>query len=264
MKSNNLFICGFVILLGLFSSCEIVQEIRFDADGSGKYTFEIDMSEMTGMGRDSSSDSSNKQLDTLIKFSDFLALKKDSIKKLDKADRKKLEGLAAYDMYIKADTLSKQMKMRLGYVFTDLEDLNRFAEKLEGVEVKELEQFKQQLKGNQAPDTSAVKKPDLLNFNAYFVTAFSKTKFSRRISDEMIQMFEEKKDTTMTKDNPMSNMIRFKQRYIFPYRIIKVDGGNPEKIKILSDFKSVEVEGNVYDISTDPRVFDLEVEFENE
>ncbi len=263
MKKTYLYFIG-VFISFFLTSCEIVQEIRFNKDGSGKYSLGFDMSEMMKMG--ASKDSGEvKQLDTIIKFKDFLEEKKDSIKKLDKAQQKKLALLKAYDLYIKADTVSSQLKMNIGYEFMDIEDMNDFAKKLDGQDIKELDFFKGQLKDKvskeETEEGSEGKKKEMIDFNEVFVTAFSSSLFSRKISEKAKKEAEQKKDTTMTADNPMSNLIKFKQRYIFPYKISKLNNNNA---KILSDFKGVEIEANLYEMTNNPTFFDVEVAFENE
>ena len=71
----------FTLSLFMLTSCEIVQETRFETNGSGKYSLGFDLSEMMKMGESTEQGENNQQLDTLIVFSDFLETKKDSISK---------------------------------------------------------------------------------------------------------------------------------------------------------------------------------------
>jgi len=255
MKIKNLFAL-FIIFLAL-NSCEIVQEIKFNEDGSGKYALGFDMSEMMKMGGNSKSDSTNQQIDTLIVFSEVLEAKKDSIAKLSKEEQKKIAFLKDFELYIKSDTVSKQLKMNIGYQFKDITDLERFNEKLEGQNIKELDIFSSKIKPKS--DKKSKKKDEFPNFNEDYTTTFSRKKFTRKISDEGLEKALKKKDTTLKKDNPMSDMISFKQRFIFPYKIKSVSN---ENMKILSDFKGIELEANMYDLNYDPKYFDVEIEFE--
>lgn len=63
----------------------------------------------------------------------------------------------------------------------------------------------------------------------------------------------------MQADDPFADMIRFKQIFKFPYRIKSV---NNERAKILSDFKGIELEANMYDLNNNPDFFNIEVLFE--
>jgi len=255
MKIKNLLIICTVTLF--LTSCEIVQEIEFKEDGSGKYSLGFDMSEMMKMGGSSKSDSTNQQIDTLIIFSKMLEEKKDSIAKLSKEEQEKIAFLKDFDLYIKSDSISKQLKMNIGYHFKDIADLERFNEKLEGQNIKELDIFKGKLKPKS--DKKSDKKDDFPNFNEHYITTFSRKKFTRKITAKGLEKALKEKDTTMKKDNPMADMIRFKQRIIFPYKIKSVSNKNT---KILSSFKGIEQEANMYDLNYNPHYFDVVIEFE--
>ncbi len=255
MKIKNLFIIFTATLF--LTSCEIVQEIKFNEDGSGKYSLGIDMSEMMKMGGSSKSDSTNQQIDTLIVFSKMLEEKKDSIAKLSKEDQKKIAFLKDFELYIKADSISKQLKMNIGYHFKNITDLERFHEKLSGQNIKELDIFKGKLKPKSEKKSS--KKDDFPNFNEHYITTFSRKKFTRKITARGIEKALKEKDTSMKKDNPMADMIRFKQRFTFPYKIKSVSN---ENTRILPDFKGIEQEANMYDLNYNPSFFDVVIEFE--
>ncbi len=257
MKIKN-FAFLFLSLL-IFSSCEIVQEIKFEENGSGIYSLGFDMSEMMKMGATSKSDNSKeKQLDTVINFAKFLEERKDSIAKLSKSEQEKIELLKDFELYMKSDTVTDQLVMKIRYSFEDIKDLEKFSDKLKDQNIKELDIFNKQLKPKNKKDTADGGFPD---FNESFNTTFSRKKFTRTITAKALEDALKKKDTTMKKDNPMSNMIRFKQRFIFPYKIKSVSNKN---VRILSDFKGIEQDANFFEMNNDPKLFDVEIEFENE
>lgn len=247
----------FIILLFILTSCEIVQETKFEPNGSGRYSLGFDMSEMMKMGQ-STKESNNKQIDTLIVFSKFLEEKKDSIAKLSKKEQKKIKQLENFSIAIKADSVAKKFVMKINYDFKNLEDLKTFAEKLEGQNIKELELLANKTSKPAGSDKDK-KENSVLDFNKSYNTSFNSKMFSAKITPEGLEKALKKKDTTMTKDNPMSNMIRFKSRYIFPFKIKRVSN---ENARILSDFKGIEISGNLYEINKDPKFFDVDVEFE--
>ena len=63
----------------------------------------------------------------------------------------------------------------------------------------------------------------------------------------------------MQADDPFADMIRFKQVFRFPYRVKSVSN---DRAKILSDFKGIELEANMYDLNNNPDYFNIEVIFE--
>ncbi|MBU2949749.1 hypothetical protein KO493_03445 [Tamlana agarivorans] len=248
---KSLFILTLIFNL---CSCEVVQEVHFNADQSGQYSLGFDLSEMMHMGAAAESDSKKEQIDSLIVFADILELKKDSISKLSPEKQAKLKQLEAYSIDIKSDTTTNQFKMKINYDFKNLEDLALFSEKLRDQDIQELD-----LIGNKMKTTDKSKTDEIFNINDSFETTFNKDKFTLNISPEALAKSEKEKDTTMTADNPMANLMRFKLKYTFPYRIKKVSNQNA---KVLSDFKGIEINANLYQMMSDPKFFDTEVEFE--
>jgi len=258
MKLKSILLLSICMLV--FSSCEIVQEIKFEENGSGKYSLGFDMSEMMKMGANQTKNdsSSAKQIDTVINFAKFLEDKKDSISKLSKKERDKINQLKDFELTMKSDTTTNQLVMNISYYFKNISDLDKFGEKLKNQNIKELDLFGKQLKTDKKKDSSNSGIP---NFNESFTTTFSSKQFTRKITAKAYKDAIKKKDTSMKKDNPMSNMIRFKQRFIFPFKIKSVNNKN---VRILSDFKGIEQSANFYEMNNDPRFFDVEIEFENE
>jgi len=253
MKKINIV---FIISLFILTSCEIVQETKFESNGSGRYSLGFDLSEMMKMGKSTKEGKNNKQLDTLIIFSEFLNVKKDSISKLSKEKQDKIKQLENFSLYIKADSISKKFEMKIIYIFDDISELKLFSEKLKGQNIKELE-----LLSNKTKNTKKNKDNGIPDFNKFYNTTFNRERFSTKISPKGLVESEKNKDTTMTKDNPMADMIRFKSRYLFPYKIKSV---NNENVRILPNFKGIEISGNLFEINNNPKYFDVNVEFEQE
>ncbi|MDO6761177.1 hypothetical protein Q4566_13280 [Tamlana sp. 2_MG-2023] len=248
---KSLFIL--TLIFNLYN-CEVVQEVNFNADESGQYSLGFDLSEMMNMGAAAESDSKKEQIDSLIVFADILESKKDSISKLSPEKQAQLKQLEAYSIQVKSDTTTNQFKMKINYNFKDLEDLALFGEKLKDQDIKELDML-----GNKMKTTDKSKTDEIFNLNDSFETTFNKHKFTLKISPEALAKSEKEKDTTITADNPMANLIRFKLKYRFPYRIKKLSN---ENAKVLSDFKGIEITANLYQMTSDPKFFDTEVEFE--
>ncbi len=247
---------AFALTLILFTSCEIVQETKFEPNGSGNYSLGFDFSEMMKMGNNVEKDSNTKQLDTLINFSEFLELKKDSISKLSKEKQDKIKQLERFSLHLKIDSISKKSVMKIDYQFDDVSELKLFGEKLQDQKIKELKLFSDKTKKNKKGKGNGI--PD---FNKYYDLNFSKSSFSVKLNSLGVSETSKNKDTTLTKDNPMANMIRFKSRYIFPYKIKSVAN---ENVRILPNFKGIEITGNLFEINNNPKYFDVTVEFEDE
>lgn len=249
---KTLLFLGLVISL---TSCEIVQETKFNEDGSGTYSLGFDMSEMMKMGAGAKSDSPKEQIDSLIVFADYLALKKDSIAKLSKEKQEKINALKDFKLHLKMDTISNTFTMKMNYDFKDTEDLAKFGEKLKNQDVKELDFFTNNLKSPKSTEKS----DDMPDFNKAYITSFTRNSFSLKMKKEDLEKAKKNKDTTLTKDNPMANMVKFKTRYIFPFKIKSLSNKNA---RILSDFKGVEITANLFELNNNPEFFNTEIEFE--
>lgn len=243
----------FTVLLITLTSCEIVQETRFNANGSGTYSLGFDLSEMTQLG-DNSSTNDNKQVDTLIVFSDVLKTKKDSIAQLTKEEQRKIKDLENFSLRIKTDSVENKFEMKINYAFKDVSELKMFSEKLKDQDIKELKFLTEKTK-----EINSKKDGSLPDFNKSYNTVFNKKMFSNKISKKGLKEARKKQDTTLTKNNLMSDMIRFKSKYYFPFKIKSTSNKNA---RILPDFKGIEITGNLYEINNNPHFFDIEVEFD--
>lgn len=243
-------------------SCEIREQYTFNKDGSGEYEMAFDMSELMGMNVESDSAQTQKAVDTLIIFADMLDEKKDSIAQLDAAEQEKLEKLRPMKMKMIMNDSTKEMNIRLTYAFETLDDLMDFSDAVEQADIKELNELTAAGQPQQGVVTDSVaqeEEADIFAMAESFETSFSAKKFTRKITDEARMDAIKKKDTAMTAEDPFADMVRFKQVFRFPYRVKAVDNPNA---KILSDFKGVELEANMYQLNNDPDYFNLEVFFE--
>lgn len=240
-----------VVISLFFLSCEIVQETKFEEDGSGRFSLGFDMSDMMGSTGMKSSGEKTKQIDTIIDFAKVFEEKKDSIKGLSKEEQEKLKGLEDLKFAIKMDTVSNKYSMRIDYDFDDVKDLKTVSDKIKQSKLKELE--------NVNTLGSKSKKGDIPNLNDIMDLKFSSKRFSAKITKEGLKQAEKNRDTTLTKDNPFANMIKFKVRYLFPYKIKEVNNKNA---RVMSDFKGLEFDANLFEVNENPNFFDLDVKFE--
>ncbi len=258
MKRTFLFLTLFIVLSG----CEIREEYNFKEDGSGVYQMSFDLTEFMGMNEGTDSTAVEQKVDTVINFAAFLDEKKDSIAQLDPKEQKELELLRPMEFEMKVNDSTQQMLMNLRYSFTNIEELEKFAKAVEQADIKPLKEFTGS-EGEEETlaetDSTQQDQPDVFSMAESFDTYFGKDKFSRTITEEARLRAEKQKDTALTADDPFADMIKFKQVFRFPYRVKAVDN---EKAKILSDFKGIELEANMYDLNNNPDFFNIEVLFE--
>ena len=243
------------VVLLILVGCVIREQYSFNEDGSGDYEMAFDLTEFMSMQEEIDTTASQKRVDTVINFASMLDDKKDSISKLAPEERQRLEVLRPLQVTMKINDSTKQMFMKLNYEFNDLADLNKFAEAVDQANIKELKD----MSSPGEADSTAQNKPDIFSMAESFDTYFGPDKFTRTITEEARLRAIQQKDTTMAADDPFADMIRFKQVFRFPYRVKAVSN---DRAKILSDFKGIELEANMYDLNSNPDFFNIEVIFE--
>lgn len=251
-----LFILGFILIL---ASCQIVEEYTFNENGSGTYEMVFDMSELSGMASELDSAETRQPVDTTLVFADLLEEKKDSISQLNEEEQAKLELLRPMKVSMKMNEASGEMVMRIHYAFEDVTALKDLGKALEAAELEELNDAIMGNTAQVADSTQEGKEQPLFDMVSSFDMNFNARKFSRTITAEAREKQLREKDTTLTQDDPFADMIRYKQIFNFPYRVKEVN--NP-KARILSDFKGVEIEANLFEMNDNPDFFNLEVLFE--
>lgn len=250
------------LLFFSITACEIREEYTFKEDGSGVYEMAFDLTDLMSMNQETDSSATQQSVDTVIHFAAMLEEKKDSISQLSTEEQQKLEALRPLQFSMKVDDSTQQMFMKLRYDFEKLEDLEKFSEAVEQANIKELKEISgsdSESSDENVSDSTQQEKPDIFTMAESFNTYFGRDKFSRKITEEARLKAVQQKDTALTADDPFADMIAFKQVFRFPYRVKAVDN---ERAKILSDFKGIELEANMYDLNSNPDVFNIEVEFE--
>lgn len=123
----------FIILIISLTSCMFTEEISINNNGSGTYSFKMDMGKMmeslSGM---SPSDSlkSPEVLDTIVLFRDLLEENKDSIANLNKEDKEIIEALKDLKLHMQVDEEKGKMLMDFKLDFKDISELKNMEQKI--------------------------------------------------------------------------------------------------------------------------------------
>jgi len=131
MKFKTLLL--FASLVAGLNSCMFTEELYIKNDGSGQYSFKMDMSEMMESMKDMSNRDSLKEpevLDTIILFKDLLEEKKDSIKKLNDYEKASLEAIQDLKLHMQVDESKGKMLLDFGLDFEKVSDLKNMQEKI--------------------------------------------------------------------------------------------------------------------------------------
>ncbi|MEJ2585028.1 MAG: hypothetical protein P8Z38_08285 [Robiginitalea sp.] len=107
----------------LWISCNFTEEIHLNEDGSGTIALSFDGSQLLSLTDSTAAAEQPKRLDSVVRFSDVLDEKKDSIRKLPPAEQERLEKLRPYEMRMITDHEAGEMRFILSREFRDISEV---------------------------------------------------------------------------------------------------------------------------------------------
>ncbi len=236
MKIKNLFL--FISATFLLTSCMFTEEIYINNNGSGTYSFKVDMGEMMkSMGGMSPKDSlkESKVLDTIIFFKDILEEKKDSIAKLSKEDREIMEAIKDMKLHMQVDEEKGKMLLDFNSDFNDISELKNMEQKI--AKAQSLKEKK---------DKSAPTQADV----SYL---FNGKTFRRKVTPKDLSEEE------LTKIKEASSFLEGGLYKIIYHFEKKIQGVSFKGAQISDDKKTVTIEVPMDSIIKNPKLLDFEV-----
>lgn len=112
----------FLSISVLLTSCQFSENIYINEDGSGKMSLIFDGSDLMKMSGDSTQ-ISEKPIDSIIVFKEFLKEKKDSIAQLSFEEQESLKSLEGFTMHTKIDSENQEMTVDMFTDFKNVEEL---------------------------------------------------------------------------------------------------------------------------------------------
>ena len=237
----------FLLFAGLIAglnSCMFTEELYIKNDGSGQYSFKMDMSEMMESMKDMSNRDSLKEpeiLDTIILFRDLLEEKKDSIRKLSDNEKASLEAIQDLKLHMQVDEKNSKMLLDFGLDFENVSDLKNMQEKISKA---------QALNENKNEDNDLKSKADVeYSFDGKI---FRRNVIMRDLSDEKLQEVERSiKQSSSFLDGSIYKII-----YHFESKIKSV---SIKDAKISKDKKTLTIEVPLDSVMKNPKWLDFEV-----
>jgi len=220
------------------SSCKITEKIYLEDDGSGTYNMEIDMSAMieslSGLGS-KDVDSTYVVKDSIMDFSKLILEHKDSIDKLPKAERDKIEKLKNFKLIIHEDKRNNELSTSIVGTFKNVNELNDIQ--------------------NIFNTTQSSKKQIPSKYDVKFT--FKKNKFIRKSTEkELNKEQQEQFNESMKGFNMFLNGTTYNLEYHFPKPIKKT---NIKDAKLSEDRKTLYLNKSVNDWINNGSAFDIEV-----
>ncbi len=126
----------FCLLLVLsLTSCVITENIYINEDGTGKYAFDLDASQLLAMaGQSENSTRSKKEtLDSIISFKEIFEEKKDSIANLSPQEQARLKKMENFKIHIEMNEAEEKMKYSLFTEFKNISELDEMMSPLQSL-----------------------------------------------------------------------------------------------------------------------------------
>lgn len=242
MKIKKLLLL-FVLTISLVS-CMFTEEIYLKNDGSGTYTFKMDMSQMVESMKEISTKDSlkpSKIIDSVIYFKDILELRKDSILQLEPADRQSLEALADLRLHMFIDEEEDKMLLDFSMDFKELAELKNMQDKISKA---------QALNENKGDDSGLKSKADIVY--SYKKNIFKREVIMKNLTDDELDDVEKSiKQSDSFLDGTMYKII-----YHFESPIKKV---SYKGAQISDDKKTMTIEVPLDSVMKNPKWLDFEV-----
>jgi len=239
-------------------SCQFVETIVMEEDGTGHVSLKMDMKEMMAMGGGALTDSIPKKVDTIISMKDVLREKKDSIATLSKAEQKKLKSIENFDMRMLMDPETGDFFFD---IFTDFKNIDEANNIMNGL--GQSSSLMKSIEGMGVMGVGGTGMPNDVSSNQeteMIGVAFNykNGKFSR---DAYIK--DKEKHQTQLDSMGGAEMflgsIMYKVKYTFPRKIMK---SSVEDATYSLDGKTITFERSFMDYIKNPDVLDVEIELE--
>lgn len=267
---QRIYIVFLIITAISFSSCTVKESVVFNEDGSGNFLVSYDMAsvmtEMKGaFSEDGDSTNSTQEkpsevIDTLMVFSEIMDTYKDSIAALPEDKRMALELVKDMYMKMKVDEANNIFDFGVGLEFNSIEDLKGISEKIEKAKTlnSQNDQVDAMKNGSPLGKFMGDNKDDVVY--SYTKKGFSRvTTISEETTSETFELDENKEEDKEFLEY-FENAFYIVE-YTFPK---KIKSASVEQAKLSSDKKTITYKFNWIDFLKNPKLLDINIEFENE
>jgi hypothetical protein len=255
-----------LIFVFSFSSCTITEKMILNENGSGKFAYDIDASQMMSMmgsafkgdSNDAKKEKKGKVIDSTFTFKELLASKKDSIAKLSPEEQQKIKKMEKFSMHMLMDEEKGIMNYSM---FTDFNSIS------------ELQDVMSPLQSMKSLTPAGGSK--MMGANAGLPEENSSTKFfydgkSFRKSVAKIEKKKEEEKTEADSEEDLGGKMKESMEMIYSQSSFKVVYQFPKAVKKVSipnalysdDRKTITIEYPLKEYMENPDKLNFEVEFQ--
>ncbi len=238
------------MVVALVWSCNFVEEIHLNEDGSGKINIHFDGSEMMAMMGAMDSTNQEKAIDSTIVFKQLLEEKKDSIAQLSPQEQAKLKKLEPFSLHMVMNPEENALRFDLFSEFKKVNEVN-----------DAFNAFQDASAMNPPPGGNPQKSPPMgaNNQTTKVEYNFSGNRFKRTITIIDEELFKKATDSLQSAEMFLSGST-YTFKYHFPK---KVKSTNVEGATFSLDGKTMTYEVDFLQMMKDPESVILEVELED-
>ncbi|AWI24534.1 hypothetical protein [Flavobacterium pallidum] len=245
------------LLLALFTavaltSCNFTEEIYVNNDGGGKFSIQLDGSQLAAMaGKEMQNDpQAGKVIDSTFSFKELFAAKEDSIAKLPTDEQERLRKLENYTVSMKMNAAEQQMLFTMATDFKNIGELEDAWSAMSGMSALD----KGMGKTNPMAQAGGIG-----NNNSLLKYSYDGKKFSRKATLLKKETAETENDSLGEAFNMIYESSTYTVKYHFPKKVKKVSNASA---MLSSDKKTVTVEYPFMDYMKEPEKLNFDVEFE--
>jgi hypothetical protein len=243
------------LLVLTLASCNFTENIEVQADGTGKFSLEMDGSGFMAMAGDQALKGMNtkkdtKSIDSTFSFKQIFEAKKDSIAKLSVEQQAALKKLENFVMNIKMNPEAKQFLFSMNTPFKSVNELDGLMENISSLK---------DLKGeSDKKDNPAAMMSGMGDNNSKLSFSYNGKNFTRKAIVLKDQIKKIAADSL-----GMAKMIFASSKYTLKYHFPKAvkSVSNPDAL-FSADRKTITVEYPFTDYSENPEKLNLNVSFE--
>lgn len=228
------------------TSCNFTENIYINEDGSGKFSIEMDGSQLMSMMPEDSL-KTQKAMDSTYSFKQILEEKKDSISKLPKEQQERLKKLENFNIRTVMNPEKKEFLFSMNTDFKNVSDLQDAMSTMSTVQGAS-KAGKDMMPGGGFGDNNSELK--------YF---YDGKKFTRKATVLKKDILEVEEDSMKQAMNMFYESSTYTVKYHFPKKVKKV---SVESAMYSEDRKTITIEFPFSDYMKEPEKLNFEVEFE--
>ncbi|OIQ28719.1 MAG: hypothetical protein BM564_08065 [Bacteroidetes bacterium MedPE-SWsnd-G2] len=243
---KRIFVIAPCLLIFTLFSCQFTEDIYINEDGSGRMAFALDASELMNIAGDELKKEALEDIDSTIVFKEFIALKKDSISRLDQSHQKLFSSIEPLVLHTYMNSDSKALTLDLSREFQDVAEIEDMFAAMHAMQTLN-------------NDTGEEEHNPFTALNSQDGSSLDYT-YDGELFERVVRVYDDKKHQKVLTDlqtiSQYFGTSKYKVNYHFSKPVIAVSNSDA---RISADKKTVSINYNYLDYLQNPEALNLEV-----